>query len=49
MDGLGVRSYVTYEPPDRFWQFQGIESGAYVTLAGLLVLAAWWHVRYRIA
>jgi hypothetical protein len=47
-DDLGLRSYVIYEPPDRFWTHQGIESGAYLTLAALLFLAAWWHVRYRI-
>jgi ABC-type transport system involved in multi-copper enzyme maturation permease subunit len=49
VDGLGLRAYVVYEPPDRFWWFQGIESGAYLTLALLLFLTAWWHVRYRIA
>ena len=49
VDDLGLRAYVVYEPPDRFWVYQGIESGAYVTLAAILLLAAWWHVRYGIA
>jgi ABC-type transport system involved in multi-copper enzyme maturation permease subunit len=49
VDGLGLRSYVIYTPPDRFWVYQGIESGTYLTLALLLILGAWWHVRSRIA
>jgi ABC-type transport system involved in multi-copper enzyme maturation permease subunit len=47
VDGLGLRSYVIYEPPDRFWLYQNIESGTYLTLALLLFLGAWWQVRYR--
>ena len=47
VDALGLRSYVVYEPPDRFWLRQAIESGAYLTLAILLFLGAWWQVRYR--
>lgn len=47
VDGLGLRSYVIFEPPDRFWLYQGIESGTYVTLALVLFLGAWWQVRYR--
>jgi ABC-type transport system involved in multi-copper enzyme maturation permease subunit len=49
VDDLGLRAYVIYEPPDRFWVYQGVESGAYVTIAAILLLAAWWHVRYGIA
>jgi hypothetical protein len=49
VDGLGLRSYGIYEPPDRFWLYQGIESGTYLTLAILLFLGAWWQVRYRSA
>jgi len=41
--------YVTYQPADRFWPFQGIESAIFLGLAaGLLALTVWW-VRYRIA
>jgi hypothetical protein len=47
VDGLGLRSYVIYEPPDRFWFRQAIESGTYLTLAVLLFVGAWWQVRYR--
>jgi hypothetical protein len=49
VESLGLRSYVLYEPPDRFWAYQGIESGTYLTLAVVLLLGAWWHVRFRIA
>jgi ABC-type transport system involved in multi-copper enzyme maturation permease subunit len=49
VDDLGLRAFVVYEPPDRFWVYQGIESGAYVTIAAILLLAAWWRVRYGIA
>ena len=47
VDGLGLRSYVIYEPPDRFWTYQGIESSTYLALALLFFLGAWWQVRYR--
>jgi hypothetical protein len=49
VDGLGLRSYVIYTPPDQFWLFQGIESGAYAALAAVLLLIAWRHVRYGVA
>ncbi len=45
----GVREVVLYQPADRFWLFQGIESAIFLGLAaGLLALTVWW-VRYRIA
>ena len=44
----GVFHQVLYQPADRFWVFQGIESLIFLTLAGLcLVLALWW-VRTRL-
>jgi hypothetical protein len=49
VDGLGLRSYVIYTPPNAFWLFQGIESGAYASLAAVLLLVAWRHVRYGVA
>ena len=40
---------VTWQPADRFWLFQGIESAIFFGLAaGLLALAFWW-VRTRIS
>jgi hypothetical protein len=44
----GYRMLVTYQPADRFWPFQAIESGIYLVLAALLLaLTAHW-VRRRI-
>jgi len=45
----GIIGVVTYQPADRFWLFQGIESALFLGLAaGLLALTVWW-VRSRIA
>jgi hypothetical protein len=39
----------TYQPADRFWLFQGIETAIFLGLAaGLLALTVWW-VRARVA
>jgi hypothetical protein len=35
----GFRSFVTYQPASRFWPFQGIETGAFVVLAAILLAA----------
>jgi hypothetical protein len=44
----GYRYLITYQPADRFWRFQAIESGIYLVLSVLLlVLTAYW-VRRRI-
>jgi hypothetical protein len=45
----GIQLLNLYQPADRFWLFQGIESTIFVVLAlALLALAIWW-VRARIA
>ena len=31
----GFRSFVTYQPADRYWTFQGIEAGIFVALAAI--------------
>jgi hypothetical protein len=33
----GYHSFVTYQPADRFWAFQGIETGVFVALAAILL------------
>ena len=44
----GIVRYVTYQPANRFWAFQGIESAIYLCLAAaLLVLTVCW-IRYRV-
>jgi len=37
---LGWRRVITFQPADRFWTFQGIETGIFVLLAALSVLAS---------
>jgi hypothetical protein len=45
----GWHNVVSFQPGDRFWTFQAIETGIYATLAvGLLALTIWW-VRRRVA
>jgi len=45
----GVRAfYVTYQPGNRFWTFQWIETGIYVGFSALALFAAVWLVRRRL-
>jgi hypothetical protein len=44
---LGWRRAVTFQPGDRFWAFQGIETGIFLMLALLLVAGAVWIVQRR--
>lgn len=45
----GIVNVSTYQPGNRFWLFQGIETAIFLGLAaGLLALTVWW-VRERIA
>jgi hypothetical protein len=44
----GYRLLTAYQPADRYWGFQAIESGIYLALSALLlVLTAYW-VRRRV-
>ncbi|MFC7592116.1 hypothetical protein ACFQYP_56625 [Nonomuraea antimicrobica] len=46
---LGYRQQVTYQPLERFWLFQWIETGIYALLtAGLTWLSFWW-IRRRLS
>jgi hypothetical protein len=40
---------VTWQPPDRFWLFQGIESAIFFGLAAVLLALAFWWVQTRIS
>jgi hypothetical protein len=31
-------AYLTYQPADRFWTFQGIETGIFLVLAATLIM-----------
>ncbi|HEY7348617.1 MAG TPA: hypothetical protein VH599_09915 [Ktedonobacterales bacterium] len=41
--------YLTYQPADRFWTFQWMETGIYVGVAALALLATVWLVRRRLS
>lgn len=41
-------SYLTYQPADRFWRFQWIETGIYLVFATLALGAAFWLVKQRL-
>jgi hypothetical protein len=45
----GIRFLNHYQPADRFWLFQGIESTIFVALAVVLLALAIWWVRSHIA
>lgn len=40
INNAGIRGVVTYQPADRFWAFQGIETGIYLLVAAVLVFVA---------
>jgi hypothetical protein len=49
MQADGFRGYyLAYQPADRFWTFQWIETGIYLALSALAVGATFWLVRRRI-
>ena len=43
--GPGAYNWELYQPADRYWLFQGIETGLYVVLAALLIYLAVRRVR----
>jgi hypothetical protein len=45
----GWIDFVTYQPPDRFWRFQGIEAAIFLALAGGCVAIMFWWIRRRAA
>jgi hypothetical protein len=47
--GAGAYNQDVFQPADRFWLFQGIETALFVALAAVLVLAAVHLVRRRLA
>jgi len=47
MQSAGFRQFVTYQPADRYWAFQGIEAGIFVALAAALVAVTFVLVRRR--
>lgn len=47
--GHGLRRVVAYQPAERFWQFQAIETAIFIGLAILLFAVAFWWLRRRIS
>jgi hypothetical protein len=43
----GYHRWVSYQPADRFWTFQLIETGIFVGLAAILLVLVIWRVRRR--
>jgi hypothetical protein len=44
---LGIHRWVSYQPADRFWTFQLIETGIFVGLAAILLVLVIWRVKRR--
>lgn len=47
MQAHGWRGFATYQPSDRYWPFQGIETGIYVLLAAALIAVTFAILRRR--
>jgi hypothetical protein len=47
MQAHGWRGFTTYQPGNRYWAFQGIETGIYVLLAAALIAVTFAIVRRR--
>jgi hypothetical protein len=41
--------YAIYQPSGRFWTFQAIEAGIFVSLALVLTAVSVWWVNHRLA
>lgn len=49
LQAKGVKAfYVSYQPADRFWTFQWIETGIYLGFAALALFGAYWLIRHRL-
>ena len=44
-----LKQVVTYQPADRYWSFQWLELGIFLTVAILLAWACFWWVRRRLS
>jgi hypothetical protein len=46
--GSGVQTVAVYQPADRFWSFQVIETGLFLCFALLLIGVSVWWLRHRL-
>lgn len=44
----GYTRQITYQPADRYWRFQWMETGLYTGLAAVAVAFSFWWLRYRV-
>jgi hypothetical protein len=44
----GFQDKYMYQPADRFWLFQAIESGIYILMSIILLTLTFWWTKYRI-
>jgi hypothetical protein len=47
MAAHGYQGYLSYQPANRFWAFQGIETGIFVVLAAILLGVTFWVLKRR--
>jgi len=47
MHDHGIQRWVSYHPASRFWEFQFIEAGIFLTLAAVLLAVVVWRVKRR--
>ena len=47
MASQGIREAITYQPPERYWPFQWIETGIFLALALALAGACFWRLGRR--
>ena len=46
---MNLKQVITYQPADRYWSFQWLELGIFLTVAILLAWACFWWVRRRLS
>ena len=49
LDREGYSQRVVYQPATRFWALQGVETGLYLAVAGLLTAGCFWWTRRRLS
>jgi hypothetical protein len=49
LDSQGIRELVRYQPADRYWPFQFIETGIFLALALALAWFCFWRLGRRVA
>ena len=45
----GYRQRLVYQPADRFWALQWLETALYLLLSGILAALCFWWTRHRLS